>query len=94
MIASINSCIHQSRRILYRLQTDPRLHTALRILSHLLTGFFLSAASLGNLPQCFTLALVCASSGWPAALIALGWPAETPDPRPRKEADDLLTFEG
>ena len=29
-----------------------------------------------------------------AALIALGWPAETPDPRPRKEADDLLTFEG
>ena len=72
MIASINSCIHQSRRILYRLQTDPRLHTALRILSHLLTGFFLSAASLGNLPQCFTLGLVCASSGWPAALIALG----------------------
>ena len=72
MIASINSCIHQGRKILYRLQTDTRLHTTLRIISHLLSGFFLTASSLGNLPQCFALGLVCASSGWPAVLIALG----------------------
>ena len=72
MMTTIRSYVRQSRRILYRLQTDTRLHTAVQVLLHLLTGFFLSAASLGNLPQSFTLGLVCASTGWPAALIALG----------------------
>ncbi len=72
MITTIRSYVRQSRHILYKLRTDPRLHTAAHILLHLLAGFFLSAASLRNLPQSFTLGLVCASSGWPAALIALG----------------------
>ena len=72
MMTTIRSYVRQSRHILYKLQTDTRLHTAAQILLHLLTGFFLSAASLSNLPQSFTLGLVCASSGWPAALIALG----------------------
>ena len=72
MITTIRSYVHQSRRLLYKLQTDPRVHTAVQISLHLLAGFFLSAASLSNLPQTFALGLVCASSGWPAALIALG----------------------
>ena len=72
MIPTIQSYIHRSRRMLYRLQTDTRFHTAAHIFLHLLTGFFLSAASLRNLPQSFTLGLVCASTGWPAALMALG----------------------
>ena len=72
MITAIRSYVRQSRHILYRLQSDPRVHTALRIGAYILAGFFLSAASLGNLPQSFALGLVCATSGWPAALIALG----------------------
>ena len=72
MITAIRSYVRQSRHILYRLQTDNRVHTALRIGAHLLAGFFLSAASLGSYPQTFVLGLVCATSGWPAALIALG----------------------
>lgn len=72
MMTAIRSYVRQSRHVFYRFQTDTRIHTAMRILAQLLTGFFLSAASLGNTAQCFTLGLVCASSGWPAALIAVG----------------------
>ena len=72
MITTIRSYVHQSRRLLYKLRTDPRVHTTVQIALHLLSGFFLSAASLRNQPQSFALGLVCASSGWPAALIALG----------------------
>ena len=72
MITAIRSYVRQGRHIFYRLQTDTRVHTALRIGAHLLAGFFLSAASLGSYPQPFALGLVCATTGWPAALIALG----------------------
>ena len=72
MITAIRSYVRQSRYIFYRMQTNTRIHTALRIVSQLLAGFFLSAASLGNSPQSFALGLVCASTGWPAVLIALG----------------------
>lgn len=72
MITAIRSYVRQGRHIFYRLQTDTRVHTALRVGAHLLAGFFLSAASLGSYPQPFALGLVCATTGWPAALIALG----------------------
>ena len=72
MITTIRSYVNQGRRLLYKLQIDPRVHTAVQIALHLLTGFFLTAASLRNLPQTCALGLVCATSGWSAALIALG----------------------
>ena len=72
MMTAIRSYVHRSRHLLYRLQTDTRVHTALRIAAHLLSGFFLSAASLGNHAQALSLGLVCAATGWPAVLIALG----------------------
>ncbi len=72
MMTAIRSYVHRGRHLLYRLQTDTRVHTALRIAAHLLSGFFLSAASLGNHAQSFALGLVCAATGWPAVLIALG----------------------
>lgn len=72
MMLTIRSYVRQGRRLLYKLRTDQRLHTALQVSLHLLAGFFLSAASLGNLPQSIALALVCASEGWPAVLVALG----------------------
>ncbi len=72
MITTIRSYVHQGRRLLYKLQTDPRIHTAVQIALHLFTGFFLSAASLRGYPQSFALGLVCASDRWSGALIALG----------------------
>lgn len=72
MITAIRSYVRRSQLILNRLQTDTRIHTALRIGTHLLAGFFLSAASLGNHAQTFALGLVCAADRWSAALIALG----------------------
>ena len=72
MMTEIRSYVRRSQRTLYKLRADPRVHTALRVCAHLLAGFFLSAASLSNQAQTFALGLVCATSGWPAALIAIG----------------------
>ena len=72
MLLTIRSYVRQGHRLLQRLRTDQRVHTALQVTVHLLAGFFLSAASLGNLPQSLPLGLVCASEGWPAVLVALG----------------------
>ena len=72
MITAIRSYVQRGRHILYRLQTDTRLHTAVRIAARLLSGFLLSAASLGGHPQPFALGLVCAGYGWSATLMALG----------------------
>ena len=72
MITAIRSYVQRGRHILYRLQTNTRLHTAARIAARLLSGFLLSAASLGGHPQPFALGLVCAGYGWSATLMALG----------------------
>lgn len=72
MMTTIQSYIRQWRHDARRLQTDPAVHTSLRICGFLLGGFFLSAASLGNRPQPLALGLLCACTGWPAVLIAVG----------------------
>ena len=38
MMTAIRSYVRQSRHVFYRLQTDTRIHTAMRILAQLLTG--------------------------------------------------------
>ncbi|MBO5952687.1 MAG: SpoIIE family protein phosphatase [Oscillospiraceae bacterium] len=72
MITAMQSYLRQWRHTLRRLRVDPRVHTAVRVCGYLLGGFLLSAASLGNRPQPLALGLVCASAGWPAALMAIG----------------------
>ncbi len=72
MITQFQSYIRQRQHTLRRWMLDPTFHAGLRICACLLTGLFLSAASLGQHLQPFTLGLVCASSGWPSALFALG----------------------
>lgn len=72
MITAIQSYVQQGRHILRRFAVDPRLHRALRIGAFLLSGFLLSAASLGHHAQPLALGLVTACSGWPAALTAIG----------------------
>ena len=73
MMITISSYYRRLQRIIRRLLTDQRLRLPVRICAHILMGFALSAASLGNQPQPLVLALLCAgSAGWMPALIALG----------------------
>ena len=69
---SIQSYVRRGNHILRRWAVDPRMHAATRALGHLLAGFCLSAASLANSPMPLTLGFVCACSGWPAVVAALG----------------------
>lgn len=72
MMASIQSYVRQGRHRLHRWAVDPRVHMGLRIGIHILCGFCLSAASLGNQAMPLTMGLVCACTGWSAVLVALG----------------------
>lgn len=72
MIVSLQSYVRQGRHTLRKWLLDPRVHGFLRLGVHFLAGFFLSAASLVHTPQPFAMGLVCACSGWPGLLTALG----------------------
>ncbi len=72
MMQTVKTYVHRSHRVLRALRAEPGFHTGVRIAGWALSGFVLSAASLGNYPQSFALALVCAASGLGAAVMALG----------------------
>jgi len=69
---SIQSYVRRGHHILRRWAVDPRVHTAARGGAYLLAGLGLSAASLGSMAQPLALGLVCACSGWSAALVTAG----------------------
>ena len=69
---SMQSYVRKGRHMLRRWALDPGIHAAARGACYLLAGFFLSAAGLAQYAQPFTVGLVCALSGWPAVLAALG----------------------
>ena len=64
--------LRRRRQIWQTIQSHPALRKLAAIGSYALTGFFLSAASLGASPQPLAMALVCVSSGWRALMLALG----------------------
>ena len=68
----IESYVRRGKHILRRWLLDPRVHILLRVAGYLAAGFALSAASLGQSILPLSLASVCACSGWPAVLSALG----------------------
>lgn len=72
MMTSMQTYVHRGRQTLRRLALDPRLRALIRGGGCFLAGFCLSAASLAHQPQSFVLGLVCAATGVPAVLIALG----------------------
>ena len=72
MMVTLGIYVRRGQRILKRWLTDPRLHTLAQSAAYLLAGFVMSAASLGNRCQPLALGLLCASSGWPALLLASG----------------------
>ena len=72
MMLTLRSYARRGRRQLQRLIADPRTHLYLRAAVWFLTGFVLSAASLGNRCLPLSMALVLACSGWSAVLTATG----------------------
>ena len=69
---TIQSYMSRTKTVLRQIRTDRRFYIALRICLYGLAGFLLSAASIRNQPLPLTLALLCASAGWPSVCIALG----------------------
>ena len=72
MLVSLGIYVRRGQRILKRWLLDPRLHALAQSAGYMLAGFALSAASLGNRFQPIALGLLCASSGWPSVLLAVG----------------------
>ena len=72
MMVTIGIYMRRWQRKLRRWAAEPRVHAILQGVIFLLAGFFGSAAGLGNHPQPIILGLLCAKTGWPAVLIAIG----------------------
>ena len=72
MMVMIGIYMRRSQRLLRRWAANPRVHALLQGGGYFLAGFFASAASLGNRLQPIALGLLCAQTGWPAVLAAIG----------------------
>ena len=72
MMVSMETYLRRGRRSLQRLMLDPRVRSGGMILAYLAGGFLLSAAGLLEYPQPLAMGLICAASGWRAALLCLG----------------------
>ena len=72
MMVTIGIYMRRSQRLLRRWAANPRVHAFLQAGGYLLAGFFASAASLGHRLQPIALGLLCAQTGWPAVLTAVG----------------------
>lgn len=72
MMVTLGLYVRRGQRLFRQWMLDPRLHALAQGALYILSGFFLSAASLGSFPQPLSLGLLCALSGWPAVLMAAG----------------------
>ena len=73
MMVSFQSYVRRGRRIFRQLVGQPQLVAVFQGAAYALAGLVLSAASLGNTPQTFSLGLLCAApAGWPLLLLAAG----------------------
>ena len=71
-MSSIQAVFRQGQHRLRRWALNPNVHISLRLAAHFLSGFVLSAASLGHAPQPLAMGLVCACSDWSAVAVAAG----------------------
>lgn len=72
MIPSLQSCVRKGRFLARRWTQNPKIISAIRVLLYIVSGFLLSAASLGGYCMPISMALVCAGSGTCAVLSAMG----------------------
>ena len=71
-MSSIQTYVHRGQNLLRRWLLEPAVQTVLRGGGYVLSGFFLSAASLAGKLLPLALGVVCGSGGWSALLAALG----------------------
>ncbi|MBQ8833615.1 MAG: SpoIIE family protein phosphatase [Oscillospiraceae bacterium] len=64
--------LRRGQRRLRQWAMDPNVQAGGRLMAYGGSGFLLSAASLGNLPQPLAMGLVCAVTGWRAVVMTLG----------------------
>ncbi len=69
---SIQTYFHRGRQMVCRAWADQRFHRLLQVAGYFFTGFFLSAASLGNFLQPIAMGFVWACSGVSALPAAVG----------------------
>jgi len=69
---TVQPALQQGRLFLKKLALNPKVHLYGRALAYVLSGFVLSAASLGNAAMPIAMGFVCGCSGWSAVLAALG----------------------
>lgn len=72
MMITVQSYFQQIKAALRRWSLHPAVHSWLRIVLAIASGFVLSAASLAHHPQPFAAALICILTGPQSALTALG----------------------
>lgn len=72
MMTTLTSYLRQGRHMLRRISLDPRLRLWARRSGQFLSGFVMSAGSLGSRPQPLALGLTMSGSGWDALMTGLG----------------------
>lgn len=72
MIPSLQSCVRKGKFVLMRWTADPKLLSVMQGILYIISGFLLSAASLGGYCMPLSMALVCAASGYSVILAAVG----------------------
>ena len=72
MMASMETYLRRGQRRLRRWLEDPAVRKTLQICGWGISGFFLSAATLRDAFQPLAMGLICATTGWQAAVICLG----------------------
>lgn len=69
---TVQPALQQGRLLLRKFALDPKVHLYGRAMAYILSGFVLSAASLGNRAMPIAMGFVCGCSGWSAVLAAIG----------------------
>lgn len=72
MMTTIETYVRRGQGNLRKWALDPRARMGAKISACFLAGLVLSGASLANVPQPLAMGLVCALSGWRAAVAAAG----------------------
>jgi len=72
MMVTIGVYMRRGQRMMRRWAANPKIHALVQGGGCFLSGFLGSAASLGHWMQPIALGLICAQTGWPAVLVAIG----------------------
>ena len=72
MMVALGVYVRRGQRTLRKFLTDSRVHAWAQCAAWLLSGFAMSAASLGSRPQPLALGLLLATAGWPTVLFSAG----------------------